>query len=504
MKLDRLELKIALKELYSSVERKDQSQITSYVFCESTDTGIKLITTDSEVYTEISIVVDSGLNFDVNFKDLKKFVDSLKSDTIEISIEEAGVKFVSNDRSIILSQYEINEEDLTKYDLINNFEIIQPIVYNHDIKLNESVFNAIDTYNPKFELNGLLVDFRAGKVVSTDTWRLAIDNIESLDIDSIIIPKKSLKKNSVISDIKIGDHTLHYTLDGIKKMSKLINGRYPDYERIVPQNNILEIKINGLELKDKLKGMKDSEMTFMDNILTIKSLENNTKISLPCDFPSNIGFTMDINTSYLYESITDNRIEIYINSFSLPITLKNIDSDNIIVIMPIVINHDADDSKRVKLINEIISENNSTFPYSEVKKQAKRVNKDAIIAELKREIETLKSQNKSSNDDIYKVVESGVNHSEVKSQIIDDLSNTNESLHSRLIKADHIIDTQKMRINNLLFTIKTQEDSLFLKSEKNSELKSKILSQKQQIKNLVYSIEIANKIITSKDRNNSD
>lgn len=387
MLLNRIELKSGLKELGASVEKIDQSLMGSYVFCEVTSIGVSLATCDGSFYTEIPLIADNSISFDVNFKELKKFVDAAKGDTIEVTIIEDVVKFISGDSSIVLSQYSVNNEDMTHYE----HNIINGENYHHDIIINDAVYAAVDTTNPKFELNGLMVDFRSGFIASTDTRRLSLSKIEVVDLDSIIIPKQALKKGAIMSDIYFDSMNLHYTLDGIKKRSKLIQGAYPEYKRIVPITNKINIAINGLEFKDKLKGMGDCNFEFLNNVLTIKSHENNTKISLPCDFPCSTHFAMDINSKYILESIEDNKMELCINSSHLPITLKNLDSGNNTVIMPFVMDkgdkHDYDtilDELKISIVE---------FSYSEItKKKIKRVNKDAIIKKLELEIRELKNK----------------------------------------------------------------------------------------------------------------
>lgn len=55
---------------------------------------------------------------------------------------------------------------------------------------------AIDNNNPKFELNGALIDIKSSKInfVSTDTRRLAISHLQNISNEQaqIIIPKKAI------------------------------------------------------------------------------------------------------------------------------------------------------------------------------------------------------------------------------------------------------------------------------------------------------------------------
>ena len=412
MLLNRLELKRVLKELAVSVEKKDQSLITSNVFFEDTGAGVTLTTCDGETYTEIAIATDEAISFDVNFKELKKFVDGLKGDTVEFAINDLNkIVAVSGNNAIMLDQHSVNNEDMERY----TFEVVNGTKYDQEIIVNDAVFGAIDSNNPKFELNGLLVDFRNGMIVGCDTRRLAYSSIEAMDCDSIIIPKQGLKKGSVISDMHYGKcergyESVNYKLDGITKRSRLINGKYPEYERIIPKNTNFSIKINGADLKENLSKFGDTELIFKNNVVTATDIESNNSVYLPCDYPSDVSFAMTIQMKYILDAVEDNRIEILINERNLPMIVKNLDSCNDTVVMPITggepkVNDEGktriEDTQNYSKIMDGLKLSVVEFEYSTPakKKPAKRVNKDAIIAKQALEIAELKKQLASYEND---------------------------------------------------------------------------------------------------------
>jgi len=402
MILGTMELKKALKELAASVEKKDQSQMAAYLFFEKTDSGVKLITCNGETYTEVEFDATASISFDVNFKEFKKFIDAAKGDHVEfiLNIDVAGkVKIVSENGSIVMDYYIAKDSDIERVNL--DFDSDDIVSYDGEILVDTAIYDTIDKNNPKFELNGLYVSFKDGQIASTDTRRLAISKIDAADIGDIIIPKDALKKGSVLTDLKISDkdHIAHFKLDGIQKRSRLIYGRYPDVNRIVPLGNKFTVMANGLKLQDTLKGYEEIEITMHDGLMEIKSLENGAKTSIECSYSAKVPFKFAINAKYISDAIIENKIEMHFNGNNVPIMLINKSNGAKTIIMPIILNHSGDDHHRYDEISFSMNENRSSFEYSEAKPKAKRVNKDAIIkskdaeiAELKAEIDALKAE----------------------------------------------------------------------------------------------------------------
>jgi DNA polymerase-3 subunit beta len=116
------------------------------------------------------------------------------------------------------------------------------------------VESAIPTEETRYYLNGVFMEFQKGlKLTATDGHRLlhytarGVHSIP-LDIDSFILPREAAK---LIASIKGGDWTVkrheyrvefHDTVSGVTIISKMIDGSYPDYNRVIPKgpfNNVL-------------------------------------------------------------------------------------------------------------------------------------------------------------------------------------------------------------------------------------------------------------------------
>jgi hypothetical protein len=94
----------------------------------------------------------------------------------------------------------------------------------------------------RFYLNGAFLDFRKGRIVSTDGHCLFCGQIPYADHDSVIVPRevieqtvKSVGKRGLSwnAEIEIDSGNARITVPGALFGATLVDGKYPEYERIV-------------------------------------------------------------------------------------------------------------------------------------------------------------------------------------------------------------------------------------------------------------------------------
>lgn len=100
----------------------------------------------------------------------------------------------------------------------------------------------------RYYLNGLLLETAKNRLrgVATDGHRLAMCDIsiENQDVipGQVIVPRKGVTElhrllgNAEEIDIALGSNHIRAVLGPIRFTSKLIDGRFPDYERVIPRN----------------------------------------------------------------------------------------------------------------------------------------------------------------------------------------------------------------------------------------------------------------------------
>jgi DNA polymerase-3 subunit beta len=123
---------------------------------------------------------------------------------------------------------------------------------------------AISTEETRFYLNGIYVHAaKDGKVpalraVATDGHRLARYELElpdgAADMPGVIVPRKTIGELRRLLDdadgaieISLSDTKIQFAFNGVDLTSKLIDGTFPDYQRVIPSGNDKSLSLEAKE-----------------------------------------------------------------------------------------------------------------------------------------------------------------------------------------------------------------------------------------------------------------
>ena len=340
-----------LINLQPFLEKKDASQITSHIYFETQNDLCTIKATDGEIGLVINsnnIIIEEEGSFTANGKNLLDYIRMLN--------DEITLEVVENDLII--------KQNRTKYKLPTfnpaNFPSFPSIEDKPQISLDsinliqgfKKISSAIDNNNPKFELNGALLDIKNSStmLVGTDTRRLAIATMESQNEFefSLIIPKKAILEIQKLFmnkiDIYYDDTNLIIQNENYYFFSRLINGNYPDYQRIVPNESKITIKLPKKEMIESIKKVtpvsQEIKLTFSQEEIIFEALtadNKEAKDQLVLNTGLSSEFTLNVNSRYLLDFIAqveENEFELLLNEPTLPFVLK--DKNFITVIMPII------------------------------------------------------------------------------------------------------------------------------------------------------------------------
>ena len=174
---------------------------------------------------------------------------------------------------------------------------------------------AASTDEIKYYLNGVYWHTVDGNLVTvaTDGHKLAMvtSDIKS-SINGVILPAKTVKVlSSIESDIvkaSVSETKVKFEYGDTCIVSKVIDGTFPDYTRVIPSGNPNHLTMNGKDLKDaistasiiadgKTRGIKFSVDT--DNVvISARGDKGLSTVDVPCTFtgePMDIGF----NSAYV-------------------------------------------------------------------------------------------------------------------------------------------------------------------------------------------------------------
>ena len=118
----------------------------------------------------------------------------------------------------------------------------------------------------RYYLNGLMLEFKPGmlRAVATDGHRLALSdlNAEEMEADErqLIVPRKGILElmrmlghSEAPVQLAVGRSHIRLRKDGLQLTSKLIDGRFPDYEAVIPVGNDRMVIVQRQELREALQ-----------------------------------------------------------------------------------------------------------------------------------------------------------------------------------------------------------------------------------------------------------
>jgi DNA polymerase-3 subunit beta len=353
IKTPKILIESILINLQPFLEKKDASQITSHIFFEAKNNICTIKATDQEIGLKITtdkINIEFEGSFTVNGKKLLDIIRILKDEEIIFELIEDNLIIKQKHSKFKLPTFNANafpifpSIDNKPQISLNSLELIQNL---------KKISLSIDNNNPKFELNGALINIKSNStdLVGTDTRRLSIASIGSNNSNelSIIIHKKAILE---IQKLFLDKITIHYdetniiiANDNYYFYTRLINGKYPDYQRIIPTNTKYNLTLPKKEMVDSIKMIttisQDIELTILPNKIIFSSLTSDNieaKTQLNIDTPIQDEFKLVFNSRYILDflsQIESDKFLLSLNEENLPFVVR--DNNFITIIMPIVI-----------------------------------------------------------------------------------------------------------------------------------------------------------------------
>ena len=250
------------------VERKNTIPILANVLMEAKGEEVRFLATDLEVglRTKCAASVAKGGSLTLPAKKFYEIVKSLPETDIRIAEDKGGVK-VAADRFDSRMQTLPREDFPTLPDVGS-----APTATLSRASLREMVSKtqfAITGEDTRYFLNGALFVLRPDSMslVATDGHRLALvsvpregKNRQESDEIKAILPKKTLGELARLlsegeGDIRYerGENHLFFDVGGRLLISRMIDGQFPAYERVIPKGNDKHIEFERDRLTNAVK-----------------------------------------------------------------------------------------------------------------------------------------------------------------------------------------------------------------------------------------------------------
>ena len=367
--IERATLLRCLSHVQSVVERRNTIPILSNVLIEAEGDGLKVMATDLDlqviehvetagVESEGAITVSAHLLFDIARK---------LPEGSQVSLETA-----ENRMDVKAGRSRFKLPTLPRDDFPVIVEGDLPTSFSLPAKTLAEMIDrtrfAISTEETRYYLNGIFLhvsdeDQPVLKAAATDGHRLARFTLPRPDgaegMPDVIVPRKAVAELRKLLDEKMdGDvqidlsaSKIRFTLGGeggVVLTSKLIDGTFPDYSRVIPTGNDKLLKIDP---KSFFAGVDRVATIATEKTRAVKMGLDKDKVTLTVTSPDNgtaseelaaeysaDGFEIGFNAGYLKDilsQIDSDEVEIHLADAGAPTLIrKNDNSPALYVLMP--------------------------------------------------------------------------------------------------------------------------------------------------------------------------
>lgn len=251
-----------LQQVCSVLSSRPTLPVINNILLDIESDRLSMTATDLEVELTTQAVLEQAVTSGGKFTiPAKKFLDICKS------LPEGQISVIfEDDRAIIRSgRSKFNLATLPASDYPSlmewkpevDFTIDQATLY----RLVDSTQFAMANQDARYFLNGMKFETEGNllRTVATDGHRLAVCTMalsQELLAHSVIVPRKAVLELARLLNVsndpvrlEFGTNNLRVSLSGIVFTTKLIDGRFPDYRRVLPRNadRILEADVDVLK-----------------------------------------------------------------------------------------------------------------------------------------------------------------------------------------------------------------------------------------------------------------
>jgi len=244
-----------LQMVNNVVERRQTLPILSNVLISVKNNTLSLTGTDLEVEIINSCPIDNNEEGDTTLP-ARKLLDICKalpeSANIEINIDQERAILKSGRSRFTLSTLSATE-----------FPSIDALISPFEFSISQKVFKKLidqtqfcmAQQDVRYYLNGLMLELSKNQIitVATDGHRLAFcqaeANINPSETRQVIVPRKAVNEISRLLEdtdeeikISLSENHIRINFANIIFTSKLIDGKFPDYQQVIPQKCDNEVK----------------------------------------------------------------------------------------------------------------------------------------------------------------------------------------------------------------------------------------------------------------------
>src|SRR3954466_7225236 len=256
-----------LQSVAGSVERRHTLPILANVLIRKTGGSVQFTTSDLEIQirTTADLGGDSG-NFTTTVG-ARKLIDILRT-----MPNDQSVSLESNANKVILkggkSRFTLQTLPAEDFPLVQEAASFGPVfsVPQKTLKdLLAQVSFAMAVHDIRYYLNGILfvAEGKQLSLVATDGHRLAFASAtldKEVPRQEVILPRKTvlemqrlLTEGDGAIEMQFASNQAKFTFEGMEFVTKLVEGKFPDYNRVIPKNHKNHITLGRVPLLASLQ-----------------------------------------------------------------------------------------------------------------------------------------------------------------------------------------------------------------------------------------------------------
>ena len=318
-----------LTDVQRAISSKTAIEILTGLKITVTENSITLTGSDSDISIENEISTDDS-NYELLIDEpgsivlparfFSEIIKRLPESTFTIEVNDHFQATITSGQT----EYQVNGVDADNYPHLPEINTNEQLTIPADIMkqvINQTVI-AVSTQESRPLLTGVHLTIKDGELhaVATDSHRLSqrkvkLSGAENIDYD-IIVPGRSLVELSrMIADstgsleIQIAENQILFNFDNTAFYSRLLEGMYPDTDRLIPQSSETEIELNAVSLLHAIERASLLSHEGRNNVVKLSLNSENQTAVLSSNSPE-VG---NIEEELQFDKLTGNDIEISFN-----------------------------------------------------------------------------------------------------------------------------------------------------------------------------------------------
>jgi len=254
---ERNALLTSLSAVVGVVERRHTLPILSNLLLEKKGDKLTVLATDLELQISTQLGAQVGEDFAITIAARKLF------DIVRALPDDAKVKLDTKDSQVVVSAGKsrftlqtLPAADFPRVETGAGLGEAIRLPQKSLKRLLQLVQFAMASQDIRYYLNGMLLVLggKQLRVVATDGHRLSYAETEletEVEAREVIIPRKTVVELSkLLNDVddavalRIGANQVTITLPGTELVTKVVDGKFPDYQRVIPVNQPRHLKAN--------------------------------------------------------------------------------------------------------------------------------------------------------------------------------------------------------------------------------------------------------------------